>query len=84
MSQIEKESPTIRFNEWLAHPLTVRLRHLLMGQLVDLQSQWSSGTFTAESAEKTAMLNANAVGQCEVIQYLLDLEPNQLIPEEND
>lgn len=30
------------------------------------------------------MLNANAVGQCEVIQLLLDLEVNQLIPESND
>ena len=84
MSQIEKESPATRFNEWLANPLTVRLRHLLQGQLAELQEQWSSGAFTADSVEKTALLNANAVGQCEVIRLLLDLEPNQLIPEDND
>ena len=84
MSQIEKESPEIRFNEWLAHPLTVRLRHLLADQLSELQEQWSNGAFTAESVEKSALLNANAVGQCEVIRLILDLEPNQLITPEND
>jgi hypothetical protein len=84
VSQIEKDSPAMQFNEWLAHPLTVRLRHLLQDQLAELQEQWSSGAFTDGSMEKMALLNANAVGQCEVIRLLLDLEANQLISEEND
>jgi hypothetical protein len=55
-----------------------------MQQLEELQQQWSNGTFTSDSLEKGALLNANAIGQCEVIRLLLDLEANQLIPEEND
>lgn len=82
MSQNESNSPTILFNEWLAHPVTVRLRHLLQDQLQAMRERWSSGSFTADTVEKTALLSANAVGQCEVLSQLIDLEANQLFPEQ--
>ena len=82
MSQNESNSPTILFNEWLAHPVTVRFRHLLQEQLEEIKTQWSRGAYTSESLEKSAMLNANMLGQCEVIELLLSLEANQLFPEQ--
>ena len=83
MSQNESNSPATLFNEWLAHPVTVRLRHFLQNQQAALRTQWSSGAFTSESIEKGALLNANAIGQCEVLEQLLNLEPEQLFSEDN-
>jgi len=47
-----------------------------------MRERWSSGSFTADTVEKTALLSANAVGQCEVLSQLIDLEANQLFPEQ--
>lgn len=82
MSQNESNSPTILFNEWLAHPVTVRFRHLLQEQLEEIKRQWSRGAYTTESIEGSAMRTANALGQCEVLETLLELEASQLFAEQ--
>lgn len=53
-------------------------RHLKQS-LQDLQQAWSDGAFTSELGEKTLQLNANALGQCEVLTHLIELTPQQFL-----
>ena len=81
MTQPANQSQKVLYEEWLSHPVTVRLNHFLQDQKQALMEQWSRGNFTAAAAEQTAQLSANAVGQCEVLSVLIDLEFQQLFPE---
>jgi hypothetical protein len=71
-----------QYNDWLTHPVTLALNHYLRSQRELLKEQWANGAFTAPSVEQTALLTANAVGQCEVLNDLLDLEPSAFFPEQ--
>ena len=81
MSQTVDLSMLEQYNDWLGHPMTVRLQQFLRLQREALKEQWANGAFTAETSERTALLTANAVGQCEVLSTLLDLQPDQLFAE---
>ena len=72
MTQTSSQWTQEQYADWQAHPLTVQLRHHLAQQLSELKNRWSLGEFTGETAEKTAMLNANAVGQAELLGLRLD------------
>lgn len=61
--------------------MTVRLNRFLRQERESLKEQWANGAFTAETSERTALLTANAVGQCEVLSTLIDLQPDQLFME---
>lgn len=61
-----------QYADWQANPVTVEFRHHLNQQLSELKNRWSLGDFTGDTAEKTAMLNANAVGQTEILVHLLE------------
>lgn len=81
MSQIVDQSTLEQYNDWLGHPITVRLNRYLRQQREALKEQWANAGFTAATSEQTALLTANAVGQCEVLSTLLNLEPDQLFAE---
>ena len=81
MSQIDAQSMQDLYNDWLAHPVTVRLRRLLLQNRESLKEAWASASFSAETTEKTALLSANALGQCEVLQTILNLELEQIFQE---
>ena len=84
MSQSANELIQQRFEDWSMHPGTVALRRLLRAELSNLKDRWASGGFTADTVEASALLSANAVGQCEIIQVLLDLTPEQLFQEQDE
>jgi hypothetical protein len=42
---------------------------------------WGDGRFTAESDTGTLQLNANALGQVEILTRLLDLQPEDFLME---
>ena len=81
MSQNVDPSMLEQYSEWLAHPMTVRLNRYLRQQRELLKEQWANAGFTSSTSEQTALLTANAVGQCEVLSTLLTLEPDQLFAE---
>ena len=81
MSQNVDQSMLEQYNNWLEHPMTVRLNRYLRQQRELLKEQWANAGFTSDTAEKTALLTANAVGQCEVLSTLIDLQPDQLLSE---
>jgi hypothetical protein len=79
VSQNVDPSTLERYEDWLAHPITVALNHFLRSQLEELSRQWRQGNFTSDTVDKTALLNANAIGQCEVLENLLNLKPEQFL-----
>ena len=78
MSQNANESIQEKYDDWLAHPVTVALNHFLRREAENLRQQWSQGNFTSDTADKTALLNANAIGQAEVLDRILTLKPDEL------
>lgn len=84
MSQNENELILERFEDWLTHPVTVALIQHLRSQRESLKEAWASGQFTRGSIEADALLNANAVGQAEVLESLIYLQPEQLQKEKHE
>jgi len=84
VTQNDNLSHQVMYQEWLQHPVTIRLNRFLEAQRQELLLQWSKGNFTGDSSDKTAQLNANALGQCEVLSVLIDLEFQQLYPEQEN
>lgn len=82
MSQNVSPSTLERYDDWLAHPVTVALNRFLRNQRQELMERWSSGHFTAETSEGTAQLNAKALGEMEAIQQFIDLSPEQFLQEQ--
>jgi len=72
------------FLGWLLHPATKALQAALQQWKVDLQEQWAAGVFTDLSQFGTAILNAKAIGNVEMIERVLALDYEQLEAEIND
>jgi hypothetical protein len=65
----------------LSHPVTVALNRYLRGKKQEFLEAWGDGRFTAESDAGTLQLNANALGQVEILNRLLDLQPEDFLGE---
>jgi len=66
------------FSEWLDHPVTKAYRSMLKKWKEELKEEWASGSFTDMSQFGTAILNAKAIGQCELLDRLHDTEVNDI------
>ncbi len=73
-----------RYEDWLTHPITVELNHFLRSQLEELSRHWRMGNFTSDTVDKTALLNANAIGQCEVLEQILNLKPEEFLTKDSE
>lgn len=62
------------WDDWLQHPATKALREHFRRRQEMLKDRWASGEFTDVSQYGAAILNAKAIGQCEAIQDLIDLD----------
>lgn len=80
MTPREVELIQEKYADWLAHPITVALNQHLREQLQSLKDRWADGHFTSEDMQRGALLNANVIGQCEILTTLIDLQPEQFIP----
>lgn len=58
----------------------MQLRQHLRQQLEEIKDKWACSHYTAPTADETALLNANALGQAEVLRSLLE----STTPEAND
>jgi hypothetical protein len=70
-----------QYDDWLSHPVTVRLNQYLRAKKQEFLEAWGDGRFTAESDTGTLQLNANALGQVEILTRLLDLQPDDFLSE---
>lgn len=66
------------FTGWLVDPVTKAVFALLAVRKEELKERWASGAFTDQGQFATAIANAKAIGQCEEISFVLDLDFSQL------
>ena len=83
MNQRRPASPEEQdFIDWLDHPVTQKFMSFLARRKDDLKEQWASGTFTHVERYAAAIANAKAIGQCEELSRMLELQFDQIEPEE--
>ena len=75
---LEKMPTELEWTDWLQHPATKALHHLLRVWLWERKEQWASGQFSDLSQFGTAILNAKAIGECQMLEQLGALEYSQL------
>lgn len=66
------------FIDWLDHPVTQKFMTFLAQRKEDLKEQWASGAFTHVERYATAIANAKAIGRCEELSRILELEHTDL------
>lgn len=57
---------------WYEHPCTQALKLALEGDYIEVIEEWANGTYTDNTAEGTAMLNAKALAQAQSIDSVVD------------
>ena len=66
------------FADWKEHPVTEALLEAVKLKRQRLHERWEAGQFTDQGQFGTAILNAKAIGQCEEILFLLELDVETL------
>jgi len=64
-----------QLDEWLAHPVTREFSAHLARKRLELMEMWAAGVFSDDTEFKTAVKEAAAIRHCQVLNTLLDLEP---------
>ena len=67
--------------DWQDHPATKAQRQVLRQWVDELKDRWASGSFSSPHEHETMILNAKAIGNCEVIEKVIDLDYDQLVGE---
>lgn len=62
------------FDEWLASPVTVALKHILQRWKRGRMEQWAAGEFLDLTDFATVTANARAIGECATIEAILDFD----------
>lgn len=62
------------WNDWKQHPVTKALQNWASEQRLALMEDWATSQFLGEGQFGTAMVNAKAVAQCELLAELMDLD----------
>lgn len=60
--------------EWLQHPVTKAFKEHLTSIREDLKELWARGSLSEDTEFKTAVKQAWAIGQCDLLERLLDVE----------
>ena len=60
--------------DWLLNPVTQTLHQVLRGWVEGRKEIWASGGYTDQSDFATTIMNAKAIGCCEVCESILDLD----------
>ena len=82
--QMDRLPTEAEWQDWLDHPATKAQLRLLRKWKEEAKEQWAAGAFTDLSQYGTAILNAKAIGGCELIENVLDLTFEQVIGELGD
>ena len=64
--------------EWKLHPVSKAVWEFLINLHKESLESWGSGAYTADTAEATAILNAEALGRVDAIKRLLELDEETL------
>lgn len=63
--------------EWRHHPTTERLLRFLRDDKANIMDRWARAGYTHATAEGTAQMNAQALGNVEAIDALLEWITNE-------
>lgn len=80
--QLSKEE--LDFLSWKDHPVTEKVYALFARRRDKQRHDWEAGVFQRQTAEETHIANANALGYCNALAELEDLDYPQLETELND
>ena len=72
------------FKDWLEHPATQAIHRTLRNWQQGLKDNWASGSYTDMSQYGTAILNAKAIGTCEALDRVIEIDFEQLVGESDD
>lgn len=70
-----------QLDEWLAHPVTREFAARLKRERLKIMELWASGAFSDDTEFKTAVKEAAAIRHCQVLDTLLQLDPEDFDPE---
>ena len=84
MSQMERLLTEQEWEEWQAHPGTLVLRNVLLSWKEQVKEQWAAGAFTDMSQFGTAIVNAKAIGEVQMIDQIIGLEYDRILAEVAD
>lgn len=82
--ELQKSPEQVAVEEWRAHPVTQKLFQFLRARKEGLKEQWASGRFTDVQRYGSAILNAKAIGQVELLDRLLELDVSDLYDQEEN
>lgn len=69
-SNIKEESWIL----WQENPVTREVKQLLRKWIKERQTQWADGLFLGEGQFATAVVNARAIGECDMARAILDMD----------
>lgn len=57
---------------WMSHPISQSIMTYLHQAALQTQANWFNGAYTADTVDKTALINAEHLGRARVFKELLD------------
>ena len=72
------------WKDWMEHPATLAQRKWLSQYREVLKETWASGAYSDQAQFGTAIANAKAIGMCQILEDLQNLQYDQVIGELSD
>jgi hypothetical protein len=66
------------FNEWMDHPVTRKLFHMMAARIQDKKDAWADGAFVASLLHEQFVREATAKGYISAFVEILNLEAKDL------
>jgi hypothetical protein len=67
-----------RFQGWRSQEVTQEMFKLLRAWRQALMEQWAVGVFQGETVEATALANASAIGEINLLTKLIEIDAEQI------
>lgn len=74
MEDRQQKQAQEEFDAWLAHPVTQQILEVARLRKETFKERWAAGAFTDLSQYGTAILNAKAIGGCEMLDWFIELD----------
>ena len=85
MSELNNRLPTEEeWRDWQDHPATKAFLECFRRRKEFLKEQWAEGQYTDQQHFATAILNARAIGKCEVCDQVVALDYEEMLGELTD
>lgn len=83
-NQLLSEDEAQEWKDWLAHPMTQRLRRFAAARRVSIKDQWEAAGFAAPSQFEMICANIEAQAMCKALSLLEELDYSSIVQEIDD